>query len=293
VLPLILLMELSIQFANYITSADHPNDLDDKYKSSKLFLRCAFHCLSGGYTNFGVFDMYNDSILTDILSTTTTVIFLLDSALLENYPKCFSLVFSVLATLSTNHSSFLITLEKAVFGKVLSLLLRGIQSPVKDIVTESCTALDKLFSLHASNLMLAQQNRLNARSATPRQIEMMSGHLVHNQRLVSGILVQMLILAVTHDNVACVSKPLLALILLFQNDFGKIKELVVSSQGFDEGRAMKVGSLFNQLMADIKMNLHSENQDKFLLNLTAFHTDIQNLLDMNEFYKVMFEYSKE
>lgn len=59
------------------------NEIDDLYKSLKLYLRCFATIMSGGYTNFGVFEMYNDSTLKDLLNITCALIFGLDLDQLE------------------------------------------------------------------------------------------------------------------------------------------------------------------------------------------------------------------
>jgi len=286
--------ELLIHFANYIMSSEHPNELDEKIKSSTLFLSCVHNLLSGGFTNFGVFDMYQDSILSESLKITWTIILQLDLALLEVYPKTSNLVFSVLSILASNHSSFLVSLDTGSFGKLLCILLRGIQSSSKEIVTKSCVAIEKLFSLHVSNLVLAQQHRLSPRSASPQQIEQMNNHILYHNNITNAILLQLINLAITSDGVSHLSKPLLAMILLLGKNFQDIQQVIINSQSQqDKAKAGKVMLLFNQLMADVKSNLSSDNTEKFLCNLTFLHAEIQPLLDLNELYKAISRYTKE
>jgi len=274
-------------------SGDHPPESEKKIQSFKLFLRCLLKSLTGGYTNFGVFDMYNDPILTDLLKTSCTVIFSLDLTLLEMYPKVFHLVYSVLDTLANNHTLFLLSLDSPLFGQLLRILLRGIQSPVKDIISESCATLDKLFTLHVSNLLLAQKSRLNQRTYSSQRIELMSNHITKFQNILNAILIQLLNLILTLDSVHWfVSKPMLAIIFVCQKDWAFIQQLVVSSQVGDEAKK-KVTESFNQLMGEIKMNLENENREKFTTNVTAFRVDMKNVIDLNAFYKVIVQYTSE
>lgn len=41
-------------------STDHKQmqEADEKYKSLNLYAKCLQRCLTGGYTNFGVFELY-------------------------------------------------------------------------------------------------------------------------------------------------------------------------------------------------------------------------------------------
>jgi len=78
-----------IQFASFILSPRHSDDVNDKFKSFKLFFRCLHRALTGGYTNFGVFEMYNDQILNDLLKVSCTLLLSLDSTQLEVHQKVF------------------------------------------------------------------------------------------------------------------------------------------------------------------------------------------------------------
>lgn len=213
---------------------------------------------------------------------------------LEVHSKVFTLVFNVLETIATNHTTFLVALDQNAFHQLLLLCQRGLNCTLKPIISDSCVMLDKLFSLHVNNVLMAQQNRINPRGSAPQQLEWMTAHINKDQPLINSIIIQLINLIITTDGVHWfASKPLLPLIFISQKEFSFIQQLIVSSQAQDEQRASKVVQHFNGLMSDIKMNLESENREKFNSNATAFRAEVKQLLDLNTFYKAIIQYTKE
>jgi len=75
--------EMLIQYAHFIMSSRHSNELDDRYKSIKFFLRCFERCLTGGYANFGIFEIYKDPIVENLLNICGNILFTINHAHLE------------------------------------------------------------------------------------------------------------------------------------------------------------------------------------------------------------------
>jgi len=205
-------------------------------------------------------------------------------------------VFNVLDVIASNHASFLVALDQNAFHQLLVMCHAGLLSTVKTIISDSCSTLDKIFSLHVSNLLLAQQNRVNPRSTTPQQLEWMQSHISKHQHFISTIMVQLINLIITTDGVHWfASKPLLTLVFISQKEFAYIQQLIISSQAGQpqDDRATKIAQVFAGLMADIKMNLDTDNREKFTSNVTTFRSEIKPLLDLNAFYKAAVIFTKE
>uniref|UniRef100_A0A6B2KX45 Exportin-7/Ran-binding protein 17 TPR repeats domain-containing protein n=1 Tax=Arcella intermedia TaxID=1963864 RepID=A0A6B2KX45_9EUKA len=296
---------LLIQFAAFLNSSQHSPEEDDKYKSIKLFLRCLDHSLTGGYTNFGVFEMYNDTILNDLLKLSCNLLFGLDSFYLEKYPKVFTLVFSVSETLTRDHCEFLISMDSNLFGKLLSLLLMGLQSKIKTVINSCCNSLDRLFSLHVGNAISFQQQtqatppgspivKFFAKTQLHSQVERMTTHIANHQTLLHSILIQLINICITTEGIHWFAgKPLLALIILSQPEFTNIINVIVRSQSHDEAKAKKVSEICSHLMEGISPNLLNDNREKFTTNLTVFRNELKAIIDLNAFYKAVVGFTNE
>eukprot|EP01127_Copromyxa_protea_P017596 TRINITY_DN5388_c0_g1_i1.p1 TRINITY_DN5388_c0_g1~~TRINITY_DN5388_c0_g1_i1.p1 ORF type:complete len:1092 (-),score=154.28 TRINITY_DN5388_c0_g1_i1:102-3377(-) len=285
--------QLLMYFGRYIMDKQGKgeDELDDLYKSLKLYLQCFCTIMSGGYTNFGVFDMYNDSTLNDLLNITCVLIFNLDLEQLDMYPKVHEAVYQALNLITTNHSAYLIQLEPQQFGQVLRILLRGLQAEAKNSLTLPCAAIDALFSRHIKNLVLASQNR---RSVRIKELEPMAKHTASNQSLINALTIQLFNILLTMDQMHyTVSKPLLSLILMSQSDFSLIRNLMVKSQAHDESKANQLNQLFDVLMQDIQTNIESENRDKFTSNCSTFRAAVTAFIDLSALYKAIIAFNQE
>lgn len=103
---------------------------------------------------------------------------------------------------------------------------------VNAIVTQSCNSLDKLVSLHISNLTVAQhQQQLPAK--IQGQLECVSLHFSTHHRTLVAILAQVLNLLVSNENgqgIWSLSRPLLSLMLLLPQEYEKIVQAIIGSQ---------------------------------------------------------------
>eukprot|EP01125_Pyxidicula_operculata_P011681 TRINITY_DN3825_c0_g1_i1.p1 TRINITY_DN3825_c0_g1~~TRINITY_DN3825_c0_g1_i1.p1 ORF type:complete len:142 (+),score=51.38 TRINITY_DN3825_c0_g1_i1:81-506(+) len=141
---------------------------------------------------------------------------------------------------------------------------------------------------------MAQQQRINLHSNKPQVLEIMSKHIAENLKLIQNILSQFINLSITVDGIQwSIAKPLLSLIIICQNEFKMVSQVIVSSQQGDEAKMKKVADAFTTLMSDIGMNLDSDNRDKFSTNVATFKGEMKTSLDMNTFYKAILQFSKD
>uniref|UniRef100_A0A6B2KWS9 Exportin-7/Ran-binding protein 17 TPR repeats domain-containing protein n=1 Tax=Arcella intermedia TaxID=1963864 RepID=A0A6B2KWS9_9EUKA len=286
-------------YAKLLTSTEF-KDLDDQYTSYKLYIRCLVHIMSGGYTNFGVFELYSDPILSETLSLALNVILHhLPYSLANQYPKIFTLIFALLSSISVHHSNYLLSLPPQSFRSLLMVLRQGLNSTNREVLTETTNALDKLFSLHTTNMILisqhnSAQNFSQWSVTTRRNAEMMTSHINSNYSIVMGIFTKMMEIGCSwYEPVNFLARALLAFIVLFQKEFKELTDVIINSQSGEEERVVKLKKAFMGLMEDVKVNLYSSNQERFLSNLTTFHIEVQNLLNLNEFYKSLRNYNKD
>merc|ERR1712093_695350 len=65
-----------------------------------------------------------------------------------------------------------------------------------------------------------------------------------------------------------ISRPLMGLILIHENDFVALKEQIIASQ--IEEKRQKLRGFFDELMAGVENNLSTKNKDHFTRNLYNF-----------------------
>ncbi|KNC27309.1 Ran-binding protein 16 [Lucilia cuprina] len=71
------------------------------------------------------------------------------------------------------------------------------------------------------------------------------------------------------------SRPLLVLILLYEDYFRSLKENILRAQPIDKQQIM--AQWFDDLMSGIERNVSSKNKEKFTHNLSSFRRDVVNL----------------
>lgn len=72
------------------------------------------------------------------------------------------------------------------------------------------------------------------------------------------------------------SRPLLVLLLLYEDYFRQLRENIIHSQSLEKQQSM--ACLFDALMDGIERNLHIRNRDRFTQNLSAFRRDLNDSL---------------
>eukprot|EP01126_Amoeba_proteus_P053459 TRINITY_DN6514_c0_g1_i5.p1 TRINITY_DN6514_c0_g1~~TRINITY_DN6514_c0_g1_i5.p1 ORF type:complete len:661 (-),score=98.49 TRINITY_DN6514_c0_g1_i5:193-2175(-) len=290
--------QILINFGNLIQNANL--EMDDKYKSLNVYVKCLLRSLTGGYTNFGVFELYKDPILDKLFYQSFNFIFSLDIKELEMYPKISQQIFTVLETIVSQHTTFIIQADSNSFGTILKLLLRALHSTGKTgvasgntasmgtIITQSCDAIEKLLTLHFTNQTLAQKEHLSASSY--KQLEHTTQHFkIHHNVLVS-MLVQIIVLLVTTDTAQwALSRPLLPLMLLLPNDYETVAKNIIEGQKGE--KRQKMADLFTHLTDGIQMTLTADNREKFLTNLIRLQKEIKEFVDLNAFYASNIQFS--
>lgn len=117
---------LLIEYAKWLGSGVM-TEMDDYFKSAKYFLDVANSLMGGGYANFGVFEVYNDPLLDNLLKCICTLLFNLDIPRCSMYPKVLELVYDLFSKMLRSFPDFFICLDHNWFAQVWTILLRGLQ----------------------------------------------------------------------------------------------------------------------------------------------------------------------
>jgi len=257
---------------------------EDKYKCLKLYLRCCNSCLTGGFANFGVFELYNDSILPQFLQTSLYILLNLQINELEAYPKQNMLAFALLENISKAQVTYYINLPTDAFLNVCKFIKSGLESKVKEIINSSCTTIEMIFNHHYENLISANNNRINDKKR--QEIDQMNQHLTENLQIIQIFFVDLFDLLITFNNVHWqVARPLIILIVLFPDIARTIQETIIQSQSDNQTRGKTVSELFIKLLSTVNNNLSKDTKDKFTATLASFRTEFTNVIDVSLFYK--------
>lgn len=165
--------------------------------------------LSGGYVNFGVFRLYNDSALNDALEMFIKMLLSFDQNNLRIYSKLSQAYHGLVEILAADHMSFVSMLEPQVFLYFLATISDGLGSVDSTISTNCCTALDHIVTFLFKHLSKQKRGK------SVQQIPLIQIYQQQSQ-VFQQVLTTVLNLIIFEDckNQWSMSRPLLGLILL-------------------------------------------------------------------------------
>ncbi|KAH9499291.1 Exportin 7 [Bulinus truncatus] len=237
-------------------------------------LKYPFSALCGNYVNFGVFRLYGDCALDDVLSMFVKLLLSVPQSDLLDYPKLSQNYYGLLECLAQDHMSFISNLEPQVFLYLLSSISEGLTALDTMVCTGCCATLDNIITYLFRRL-------INKKKQTPNQVPDSEAFLcileVHPE-ILQQMLSTVLNIIMFEDcrNQWSMSRPLLGLILLNEEYFNKLRNNIISSQPAEKQEAM--ANCFQNLMDGVERSLLAKNRDRFTQNLSVFRRDINDSL---------------
>eukprot|EP01126_Amoeba_proteus_P064898 TRINITY_DN9139_c0_g1_i1.p1 TRINITY_DN9139_c0_g1~~TRINITY_DN9139_c0_g1_i1.p1 ORF type:complete len:378 (-),score=78.86 TRINITY_DN9139_c0_g1_i1:212-1345(-) len=275
--------EFLIKYGNFLRNYKIQEE-DHYYKSLSLYVKCLTSALEGGYTNFGVFELYHDPILSDLLHQLFAFVFSLDLKQLEKYPKVSSRLFTLMERIVYRHTDFVVNCDSTIFGNCLQVLLRALHTNIPAIVAQSCGSLDKLVSLHLSNQTAAAQKRLTPTAKI--SLEKTSKHFTTHHDLLTSCLAQIINLIASTEMGSgswALGRPMLSLMLLLPQDYEKIVRHIIELQPGD--KQAKMAAAFTTLTEGIATNITPENREKFLVQMVKMQKQLKDFVDLHALLK--------
>jgi hypothetical protein len=98
------------------------NLYEHKYKGIGIALLTLQRALSGNYVNFGVFALYGDKALDDVLSIAIQLCLSMELGEMMSYPKVAKTYFTLVDILMRNHTATMVKLETAVLAHITNTL---------------------------------------------------------------------------------------------------------------------------------------------------------------------------
>lgn len=225
------------------------------------------HTLHGNYTNFGVFELYNDNSLANSMALALRMCLAIPLPELSSYLKALKPYYYFVELATQKHMPKVLELEPQMLTTLLQSVEEGLLSFETGVSMQCCATVDNVISFF--------YNQSKAKPS-PEQ-ERVRRFLTEQPQCLHKILHFMLQLVMTGEFTSTwsISRPLLGLILLHENYFLQLKEQLVNNQ--IEEKRPKLREYFNELMANVENNLLTKNKDNFTRNLYNFAQVVRTL----------------
>ncbi|KAI1321611.1 Exportin 7 [Mortierella claussenii] len=283
----------------------------EKYKGIMLYFNIMSVSLSGKYANFGVFRLYGDKALDQVLEVFFQLILAVPVDDMVSFPKLALSYFSVIDVFAQDHMAGMTMVPHSVLAYMLRSMGEVIPLHSVDATcsTLACSALDKICTF-VLNWLIKNKVRRNGDVGSEEMLDdgllpvagSSKAHLLGpgasvdltNDKLVNGLeesphwLVEYVLLnknALSYlfmvlfqvmafenrSNHWSLSRPLLGLILLNRGFFTDYTANFVRIQLPDRQEAVQ--KAVDGLLEGIENNLTTANRDRFTTNATAFRRE--------------------
>ncbi|CAL9754211.1 unnamed protein product [Musa acuminata subsp. burmannicoides] len=261
--------KLVVAYGSRILS--HPINTDvyaNKYKGIWISLTILTRAMTGNYVNFGVFELYGDRALADVLDISLKMILSISLSDILAYQKLTKAYFAYMEVLFGNHISFILTLDTNTFMHIIASLESGLKGLDAGISSQCASAIDNLASFYFNNITVGEM------PPSPATMSL-AWHVVECPNLFAEILKTLFEIVLFEDcgNQWSLSRPMLSLILISEQVFNDLKVQILASQPSDQVERLSL--CFDKLMADVTRSLESKNRDKFTQNLTLFRHEFR------------------
>ncbi|XP_026489379.1 exportin-7-A [Vanessa tameamea] len=250
-----------------------------KLKGISLCFTILKAALCGNYANFGVFRLYGDEALDNALNMFAKLLLSIPQSDLLDYPKLSQTYYVLLERLAQDHMPFLASLQPDVTLYILASISEGLTALDTSVCTGCCATLDHIVTYLFKQLVQKSSNKVpNPRQPPPETSNMFIEVLQRRPEIMQQLLATVLNVVMFEErcNQWSMSRPLLGLVLLNEEHFGRLRAELIAQQPRD--KQAQLAHWFNGLMQGIERNLLSKNRDRFTQNLSMFRRDINDLL---------------
>ncbi|KAI3982347.1 hypothetical protein MKX01_037880 [Papaver californicum] len=239
-----------------------------KYKGIWICLTILSRALAGNYVNFGVFELYGDRALADVLDIALKMTLSISMADVLAFRKLTKAYFAFLEVLFNSHITFVLNLDTSTFMHIVGSLESGLKGLDNSISTQCASAVDSLAAFYF--------NHITVGDGPPSPAAMnLARHIAECPTLFPEILRTLFEIVLFEDcgNQWSLSRAMLSLILISEQMFTDLRVQILASQPVDNQQRLSL--CFDKLMADVTRNLDSKNRDKFTQNLTIFRHEFR------------------
>jgi exportin-7 len=239
----------------------------EKYKGIRLMLNVLTMALSGNYVNFGVFSLYEDPALQNVLDVSLRLCLQIPLADVLAYVKLSKAFYGFLEVLFRSHLDALSGLDSAIFLQLMKMNHEGLQSSDLAVSALCASTID-----HIATYMF-----LNQRKDKPT-VQHIRQHISSEPDILNQIMNTLfsLMLFNTSANHWAVTRPILSLMLASEASFVQYQEYLISTQPGEN--IDKLREEFGRLLVDIQQSVETTNRDRFTQKLTLFRLNVRQFL---------------
>eukprot|EP00817_Percolomonadidae_sp_ATCC50343_P003617 CAMPEP_0117418910 /NCGR_PEP_ID=MMETSP0758-20121206/593_1 /TAXON_ID=63605 /ORGANISM="Percolomonas cosmopolitus, Strain AE-1 (ATCC 50343)" /LENGTH=724 /DNA_ID=CAMNT_0005199689 /DNA_START=972 /DNA_END=3146 /DNA_ORIENTATION=+ len=231
-----------------------------RYRLISKMMKILSVTLSGKICNFGVFEVYNDPCLVNVLNAVVRLALSIPKDDMLTYPKITRNFFGLIEILFHHFIELTIKFDSDIFVQLVSSLEHGIALSIDSLSTDVCETIRSLTKYY---LLERPKNTFYSQ----RIVE----HLQHNPQLFDRILEALLriVMFETAGAITSISAAILPLIVLNPEHYHGF--VIETLNGIPNGaRRVKMKEAFTKLMKDITLDLTQLNQTQFTKNLLHF-----------------------
>ncbi|CAM9433151.1 unnamed protein product, partial [Chrysoparadoxa australica] len=216
-----------------------------KYKGISMCLSVLTMALSGTYVNFGVFKLYNDKALDNVLQCVLQLALSVPLQDVVSFPKLTKAYFSFFEVLFRNHLQVALQLDTPVFTQIMTAVHEGLQSLEAPLASQCAATIDHLATFRFQN---AEKNTPAAHA--------LKAHLQATPNLLSSLMSTLFNIllfdsASNQTTNQCVETPPI---------FHEYKQKLIDSQSPEN--QTKLREAFAKLLSGAQRNLESTNRDR-------------------------------
>ncbi|KAK9122587.1 hypothetical protein Sjap_012189 [Stephania japonica] len=261
--------KIIVAYGSRILSLPNPADIYAfKYKGIWICLTTLSRALSGNYVNFGVFELYGDRALADVLDIALKMSLSIPLADILAFRKLTKAYFAFLEVLFNSHIAFILNLDSSTFMHIVASLESGLKGLDSNISSQCASSIDSLAAYYFNQITVGEA------PASPASVNL-ARHVAECPSLFPELLKTLfeIVLFEDYGNQWSLSRPMLSLILINQQMLSDLKAQILASQPVEQHQRLLL--CFEKLMADVTRSLDTKNRDKFTQNLTVFRHDFR------------------
>ena len=243
----------------------------EKYKGIRIMLDTITHVLSGNYVNFGIFALYNDSALQNLLDVSLQLCLSIPLEDVLAYVKLANAYFSFLEVLFRHHLDVLAGLDSPVFLDLLKKANEGLQQGDPNVVCVCAMTID-----HVASYIFLNKNRGANKPTCLRIVQ----HVQTEPQLMSMIMSSLFSALLFSSAAACwpLTRPILSVMLAAPEALGHYQEQLLSTQSAEN--MPKLQAEFESLLKNAQHSLDTTQRDKFTSKLTIFRLSVRVFLNV-------------
>ncbi|KAJ3434218.1 exportin [Anaeramoeba flamelloides] len=244
----------------------------------RLMQETLYSALSADYVNLGVFELYNDDTLKNVINIIIKLTCSITFEKMTTYPKYYISFYNLLQIIFHYLLEFVITEgNDEIFLQLFEKIIYGISLPEK-VVFENCfSSINSLLQFYYKN----HENKYLKNDKKLHLVQIIHEIFKQNSNLLSYILLNLMdfvIFEFKYDN-SNIASPLLPLLLICEEQFIIYRNKLINRA--DENEQEQILLIFENLTDGIKSNLENSNRENFSEKLNTFRIEIRKF-DVHE-----------